>query len=309
VVTGVSGSGKCSLVLDSLGTAARDVLQGRVPHGEFRSVAGLEHFQRTIQIDQAPIGRTPRSTPASYSGILTFLRELYQALPEARARGYTSTRFSFNAKGGRCEKCRGDGVLRVEMHLLPDAFAPCDSCHGKRYNRETLQIRYRGSSIADALDMTVDEASTCFAAIPKIAKRLELLRQLGLGYLRLGQRAPTLSGGEAQRLKLATELAKAGTGPTLYLLDEPTAGLHHHDVGVLLHALYALRDEGNTVIAIEHHLDFAARADWIIDMGPEGGAKGGQIVSVGPVEDVAACSQGHTGRFLRAHAVPTTRRS
>jgi excinuclease ABC subunit A len=311
-VTGVSGSGKSTLVMDTLLRAARQSAAGKKSiSGPFKELRGFQAIHKVIGITQAPIGRTPRSNPATYSGILAQLRELYAALPEARARGYKAGRFSFNIKGGRCEKCRGDGALRVEMHFLPDMYVPCDACAGKRYNRETLEILYRGVNIADALNQTVDEASALFVAIPKVAEKLSALRQLGLGYLRLGQAATTLSGGEAQRLKLAAELSRPAADHTLYILDEPTNGLHFSDVEMLLNALRLLRDAGHTVVVVEHHPTLIACADWVVDLGPEAGDKGGTVVVSGTPQEVSACELSHTGRFLRplleAAAAPTTR--
>src|SRR4051812_46872857 len=299
-VTGVSGSGKSSLVVDTLLSAVRAQLYGATGLvGSCERIEGLEHIDKVISIDQAPIGRTPRSNPATYTGIFTHLRELYAGLPDARARGYKPGRFSFNVKGGRCEACQGDGVLRVEMHFLPDVYVTCDACSGKRYNRETLEVRFRGLSIADALDLTVDEASDLLEAIPRIAKKLAALRQVGLGYIQLGQPATTLSGGEAQRVKLATELSRKATGRTLYVLDEPTTGLHFSDIELLTHALLGLRDAGNTVLVIEHNTDLIACADWVVDMGPEGGEQGGYIVAEATPEQVAERPDSHTGRFLK----------
>jgi excinuclease ABC subunit A len=298
-VTGVSGSGKSSLIVDTLLSATRAELYGATGWvGPCERIEGLSHIDKVISIDQAPIGRTPRSNPATYTGIFTFLREAYAGLPDARARGYKPGRFSFNVKGGRCESCQGDGVLRIEMHFLPDVYVKCDACGGRRYNRETLEIKYRGLSIADSLDLTVDEAYDLFESLPRIAQRLAALRQVGLGYIQLGQPATTLSGGEAQRVKLATELARKATGRTLYVLDEPTTGLHFQDVELLTHALFGLRDAGNTIIVIEHNIDLIACADWVVDMGPEGGEGGGRIVAEGSPEDVAAQKQGHTARYL-----------
>ncbi len=298
-VTGVSGSGKSSLIVDTLLSATRAELYGATGWvGPCERIDGLTHIDKVISIDQAPIGRTPRSNPATYTGIFTFLREAYAGLPDARARGYKPGRFSFNVKGGRCEACQGDGVLRIEMHFLPDVYVRCDACNGRRYNRETLEIRYRGLSIADSLDLTVDEAFDLFESIPRIAQRLAALRQVGLGYIQLGQPATTLSGGEAQRVKLATELARKATGRTLYVLDEPTTGLHFQDVALLTHALFGLRDAGNTIIVIEHNIELIGCADWVIDMGPEGGEGGGRIIAQGSPEDVAAANQGHTARYL-----------
>jgi len=297
--TGVSGSGKSSLVVDTLLPAARAKLySATAPIGECDAVEGLDNVDKVISIDQAPIGRTPRSNPATYTGVFSLLRDLYAGLPEARARGYKAGRFSFNVKGGRCEACQGDGVLRVEMHFLPDIFVLCDTCGGKRYNRETLEVKYRGLSIADALEVTVEQALPLFETIPRVRDRLDALRRVGLGYLTLGQPATTLSGGEAQRVKLARELARKATGRTLYVLDEPTTGLHFTDIEVLLAALLELRDQGNTVVVIEHNLDVVACADWVIDLGPEGGDKGGTIVASGTPEAIAACAQSHTGRYL-----------
>ncbi|HZU83018.1 MAG TPA: ATP-binding cassette domain-containing protein, partial [Polyangiaceae bacterium] len=275
-------------------------------------VEGLEHVDKVVSIDQAPIGRTPRSNPATYTGIFALLRELYASLPDARARGYKAGRFSFNVKGGRCEACQGDGVLRVEMHFLPDVFVTCDACGGKRYSRETLEVKYRGLSIADALDVTMEQATDLFGAVPRIADKLEALRKVGLGYLTLGQPATTLSGGEAQRVKLARELARKATGRTLYVLDEPTTGLHFADIEVLLAALTDLRDQGNTIIVIEHNLDVVACADWVIDLGPEGGEGGGEIVAVGTPEQVAGSERSHTARYLGevlARSAPSSRRA
>jgi excinuclease ABC subunit A len=297
--TGVSGSGKSSLVVDTLLPAARAKLySATAPIGECDAVEGLDNVDKVISIDQAPIGRTPRSNPATYTGVFSLLRELYAGLPEARARGYKAGRFSFNVKGGRCEACQGDGVLRVEMHFLPDIFVTCDTCGGKRYNRETLEVKYRGLSIADALEVTVEQALPLFETIPRVRDRLDALRRVGLGYLTLGQPATTLSGGEAQRVKLARELARKATGRTLYVLDEPTTGLHFTDIEVLLAAILELRDQGNTVVVIEHNLDVVACADWVIDLGPEGGDKGGTIVASGTPETVAKSEHSHTAKYL-----------
>ena len=298
-VTGVSGSGKSSLIVDTLLSATRAELYGATGWvGPCDGIEGLSNIDKVISIDQAPIGRTPRSNPATYTGIFTYLRDLYAGLPEARARGYKPGRFSFNVKGGRCEACQGDGVLRVEMHFLPDVYVQCETCGGRRYNRETLEIRYRGLSIADALDQTVEEASAAFESIPRIAQRLNALRQVGLGYVQLGQPATTLSGGEAQRVKLATELARKATGRTLYVLDEPTTGLHFSDIEMLTAALFGLRDAGNSILIIEHNLELVACADWVIDMGPEGGERGGEVVVAGPPETVAGHARSHTGKHL-----------
>jgi excinuclease ABC subunit A len=299
-VTGVSGSGKSSLVVDTLLSAVRAELYGASGWvGPCDRIEGLEHIDKVISIDQAPIGRTPRSNPATYTGIFTHLRELYSGLPDARARGYKPGRFSFNVKGGRCEACQGDGVLRIEMHFLPDVYVTCDACAGRRYNRETLEVRYRGLSIADALELTVDAADELFESIPRIRQKLSALRQVGLGYIQLGQPATTLSGGEAQRVKLATELSRKATGRTLYVLDEPTTGLHFSDIELLTHALFGLRDAGNSVLIIEHNIDLVCCADWVIDMGPEGGEHGGMIVAAGTPEQIAEVPASHTGRYLR----------
>ena len=298
-ITGVSGSGKSSLIVDTLLPAAKNALyRSAAPVGEHDSIEGLTHIDKVVSIDQAPIGRTPRSNPATYTGVFSLLRELYTGLPEARARGYKAGRFSFNVKGGRCEACQGDGVLRVEMHFLPDIFVTCETCGGKRYNRETLEVLYRGMSIADALDLNVEQAIEQFETIPKIRERLIALRRVGLDYITLGQPATTLSGGEAQRVKLARELARKATGRTLYVLDEPTTGLHFSDIEILTAGLVGLRDAGNTVVVIEHNLDVVACCDWVVDMGPEGGEHGGDVVGVGTPEDIVANSKSHTGRYL-----------
>ncbi len=298
--TGVSGSGKSSLVIDTLLPAARGMLYGAAAKvGDCDGVQGLDHIDKVVSIDQAPIGRTPRSNPATYTGIFAQLRDLYAGLPDARARGYKPGRFSFNVKGGRCEACQGDGVLRVEMHFLPDVFVTCDTCQGRRYNRETLEVKYRGLSIADALDLTVEQAMPLFESIPRVHERLLALTKVGLGYLSLGQPATTLSGGEAQRVKLARELSRRATGRTLYILDEPTTGLHFTDIELLLRALMDLRDQGNTVIVIEHNLDVVACADWVVDMGPDGGDGGGEVVVSGSPEDVATCERSYTGHYLK----------
>ena len=301
-VTGVSGSGKSTLINDTLFRAlarAKGLKTERV--GAHASLFGAEHVDKVIDIDQSPIGRTPRSNPATYTGLFTPIRELFARVPESRARGYRPGRFSFNVKGGRCEACQGDGIIKVEMHFLPDVYVHCESCQGKRYNRETLDIRYKGKTIDDVLHMTVDEALEFFAAIPPLKNRLTTLQQVGLGYIQLGQSATTLSGGEAQRIKLSKELARRATGDTLYILDEPTTGLHFHDVAKLLDVLHALVDRGNTVIVIEHNLDVIKTADWIVDLGPEGGDKGGTIVVAGTPEQVAACKASHTGYYLGKH--------
>ncbi len=299
-VTGVSGSGKSTLVVDTLFRHAAAALQESAGDAApVRAVEGLEQIDRVIDIDQSPIGRTPRSNPATYTGLFGPIRELFAEVPESRARGYDPGRFSFNVRGGRCEACEGDGVIRVEMHFLPDAYVTCDACRGMRYNRETLEIRYKGRSIHEVLEMTVEDALTFFRNIPALQTRLNTLNDVGLSYLRLGQNATTLSGGEAQRVKLARELAKRSTGRTLYLLDEPTTGLHFRDIEQLLAVLLRLRDEGNTIVVIEHNLDVIKTADWVIDLGPEGGAGGGQLVAAGTPEEVARMPQSHTGRYLR----------
>jgi excinuclease ABC subunit A len=307
-VTGVSGSGKSTLIVDTLfGHTAARLNGARVEAAPCERIEGLEQIDRVIDIDQSPIGRTPRSNPATYTGLFAPLRELFAAVPEARARGYDSGRFSFNVKGGRCEACQGDGVIRVEMHFLPDVYVPCDVCGGKRYNRETLEIRYRGKNIHEVLDMTVEDAARFFQNVPAAAGKLQTLTDVGLSYVRLGQNATTLSGGEAQRVKLSRELAKRATGKTLYILDEPTTGLHFHDVEQLLHVLHRLRDEGNTVVVIEHNLDVIKTADWVIDLGPEGGEGGGEIVATGTPEDIAASEASWTGKYLRPLLTPERR--
>ena len=299
-VTGVSGGGKSTLVVDTFYKAlARRLMGAGGAPGPYDRLEGIEHLDKIIDIDQSPIGRTPRSNPATYTDLFTPVREWFAELPEARARGYKPGRFSFNVKGGRCEACQGDGVLKIEMHFLPDVYVTCDTCKGKRYNRETLEIKFRGHSISDVLDMTIDEAMPFFGAVSRIQDRLRLLSEVGLGYIKLGQPATTLSGGEAQRIKLAKELSRRATGRTLYILDEPTTGLHFEDVRKLLGILHALVDLGNTVVVIEHNLEVIKTADWIIDLGPEGGDGGGRIVAAGTPEAVAASGEGHTGRFLR----------
>ena len=309
-VTGVSGSGKSTLIVDTLfGHTAARLNGARVEAAPCERIEGLEQIDRVIDIDQSPIGRTPRSNPATYTGLFAPLRELFAAVPEARARGYDSGRFSFNVKGGRCEACQGDGVIRVEMHFLPDVYVPCDVCGGKRYNRETLEIRYRGKNIHEVLEMTVEDAARFFQNVPAAAGKLQTLTDVGLSYVRLGQNATTLSGGEAQRVKLSRELAKRATGKTLYILDEPTTGLHFHDVEQLLHVLHRLRDEGNTVVVIEHNLEVIKTADWVIDLGPEGGEGGGEIVATGTPEDIAASEASWTGKYLRRLLAPDRHRS
>ena len=307
-VTGVSGSGKSTLINDTVYAAvARQLYGSAVEPAPYESIAGIEQFDKVISVDQSPIGRTPRSNPATYTGLFTPIRDLFCGVPEARARGYGPGRFSFNVKGGRCEACQGDGLIKVEMHFLPDVYVPCDVCHGQRYNRETLEIRYRGRNIHEVLEMTVTEATEFFSAIPAIARKLHTLLDVGLGYVRLGQSATTLSGGEAQRVKLSLELSKRDTGRTLYILDEPTTGLHFHDVNMLLGVLHRLRDAGNTVVVIEHNLDVIKTADWIVDLGPEGGDGGGRIVAEGTPEQVAADKASYTGRYLK-HALGEPRR-
>jgi len=299
-VTGVSGSGKSTLVTDILyQSLARHFYRAKVVPGAHDRIEGLDHIDKVIDIDQSPIGRTPRSNPATYTGLFTPIRELFTYLPESKLRGYGPGRFSFNVKGGRCEACQGDGLVKVEMHFLPDVYVPCEVCKGRRYNRETLEVRYKGKSIADVLDLTVADALDFFEHQPRIKTKLELLNDVGLGYIHLGQSATTLSGGEAQRVKLATELAKRDTGRTLYILDEPTTGLHFEDVRLLLEVLHRLVDKGNTVVVIEHNLDVVKTADWVIDLGPEGGELGGQVVAEGPPEKVAQSKASHTGQFLR----------
>ncbi|HET6912669.1 MAG TPA: excinuclease ABC subunit UvrA [Rhodanobacteraceae bacterium] len=298
-ITGVSGSGKSTLVNDTLFRHAAAELNGASAQpAPFDKIEKLDLFDKVVDIDQSPIGRTPRSNPATYTGLFTPLRELFAQVPEARARGYQAGRFSFNVKGGRCEACEGDGLIKVEMHFLPDVYVPCDVCHGKRYNRETLEILYKGHNIADVLDMTVEDAQKVFENIPAIARKLDTLMDVGLGYIKLGQSATTLSGGEAQRVKLSKELSRRDTGSTLYILDEPTTGLHFHDIEQLLRVLHRLVDQGNTVVVIEHNLDVIKTADWIVDLGPEGGAGGGRIIATGTPEDVAATPHSYTGQFL-----------
>ncbi|MBT0488553.1 excinuclease ABC subunit UvrA [Morganella morganii] len=300
-ITGVSGSGKSTLINDTLFPIAQTQLNGAttITPAPYKSVEGLEHFDKVIDIDQSPIGRTPRSNPATYTGVFTPVRELFAGVPESRSRGYTPGRFSFNVKGGRCEACQGDGVLKVEMHFLPDVYVPCDQCKGKRYNRETLEVKYKGKNIHEVLDMTIEEAREFFDVVPALARKLQTLMDVGLSYIRLGQSATTLSGGEAQRVKLAKELSKRGTGQTLYILDEPTTGLHFADIEQLLAVLHQLRDQGNSIVVIEHNLDVIKTADWIVDLGPEGGSGGGEILIAGTPEEVAVCERSHTARFLK----------
>ena len=298
-VTGVSGSGKSTLVDDILRRALfRHWFGSKERPGAHRQIHGKELLDKVIVIDQAPIGRTPRSNPATYTGMFNQIRDLFARLPSAKIRGYDAGRFSFNVKGGRCEKCQGDGLLKIEMHFLPPVYVTCETCNGKRYNRETLEIHYKGINIADVLDMTVDEAVTFFRAVPQIYDSCLTLAEVGLGYLRLGQSATTLSGGEAQRLKLGAELSRKATGRTLYILDEPTTGLHFGDVAKLLEVLFKLRAPGNTLLVIEHNMDVIKTADWVIDLGPEGGGGGGRIVAQGTPEDVARSQRSYTGQFL-----------
>jgi excinuclease ABC subunit A len=299
-VTGVSGSGKSSLIVDTLLPALKHRLHGaRTPSAEFDGIDGLQHLDKVIDVDQSPIGRTPRSNPATFTGVFTHIRDLFAALPESKARGYRAGRYSFNIKGGRCEACQGDGMVRMEMHFLPDVYVQCEACGGRRYSRETLEVKYRQASIADVLDMTVDQACTFLGNIPKLRPKLETLREVGLGYVALGQSATTLSGGEAQRVKLSRELAKKATGRTLYVLDEPTTGLHFADIDQLLRVLARLVDAGNTVIVIEHNLDVVKTADWVIDLGPGGGPGGGQVIAEGTPDEVAKVQASFTGQFLR----------
>ncbi|WP_422649302.1 excinuclease ABC subunit UvrA [Cupriavidus sp. H18C1] len=298
-VTGVSGSGKSTLINDTLYPAVARHLYGSTPEpAPHDRIDGLEHFDKVINVDQSPIGRTPRSNPATYTGLFTPIRELFAGVPSAKERGYDPGRFSFNVKGGRCEACQGDGVLKVEMHFLPDVYVPCDVCHGKRYNRETLEVLYKGKNISEVLELTVEQAYEFFSAVPVVRRKLQTLLDVGLGYIRLGQAATTLSGGEAQRVKLSLELSKRDTGRTLYILDEPTTGLHFHDIALLLKVIHKLRDQGNTVVIIEHNLDVIKTADWVLDLGPEGGAGGGQIIARGTPEDIAASKASFTGKYL-----------
>jgi len=300
-ITGVSGSGKSTLINETLYPIAATELNKAttLKPAAHLSIEGMDHLDKCVDIDQSPIGRTPRSNPATYTGIFTPIRELFAGTQEARSRGYKPGRFSFNVKGGRCEACQGDGVKKVEMHFLPDIYVPCDVCKSKRYNRETLEIRYKGKSIHEVLDLTVEDAREFFDAVPSISRKLQTLMDVGLSYIKLGQAATTLSGGEAQRVKLSRELSKRDTGKTLYILDEPTTGLHFHDIQQLLAVLHRLRDHGNTVVVIEHNLDVIKTADWIVDLGPEGGSGGGQIIATGTPEDVAKVTSSHTGNFLK----------
>jgi excinuclease ABC subunit A len=299
-VTGVSGSGKSTLINETLyPILSRKFYESKMVPLPYGRIEGLAQIDKVIDIDQSPIGRTPRSNPATYTGVFTLIRDLFTQLPESQIRGYKAGRFSFNVKGGRCEECEGDGVRKIEMNFLPDVYVQCDVCGGRRYNRETLEVHYRGKSIANVLDMTVDEAMELFTELPRIQRHLKTLHDVGLGYIRLGQQATTLSGGEAQRVKLSTELSKIGTGKTLYILDEPTTGLHFEDIRMLLSVLNKLVDKGNTVVVIEHNLDVIKTADWVIDLGPDGGDAGGEVVAEGTPEKVAAVDRSYTGEFLR----------
>ena len=300
VVTGVSGSGKSTLVNEILYKGLAEAVYG-TPHrpGQFKAMKGTEHIDKIINIDQSPIGRTPRSNPATYTGVFDHIRQLYSQTSEAKVRGYKAGRFSFNIKGGRCEACHGDGIIRIEMNFLPDVYVPCEVCHGTRYNRDTLDVKYKGKNISDVLNMTVDEGCEFFAHIPRILNKLKTLQQVGLGYIRLGQPATTLSGGEAQRVKLATELSKRSTGKTMYILDEPTTGLHTADIHKLMDVLQLLVDGGDTVVVIEHNLDVIKTADYLIDLGPEGGDGGGTVVATGTPEEICAVPASYTGQFLK----------
>ena len=299
-ITGVSGSGKSTLINDTLyKTVAHHLYASTNDPAPFDTIEGLDHFDKVISVDQSPIGRTPRSNPATYTGLFTPIRDLFASVPEARARGYGPGRFSFNVKGGRCEACQGDGVIKVEMHFLPDVYVPCDVCHGKRYNRETLEVHYKGKNITEVLAMTVENAFEFFKPVPVVARKLQTLLDVGLGYIRLGQSATTLSGGEAQRVKLSLELSKRDTGKTLFILDEPTTGLHFADIDLLLKVLHRLRDHGNTVVVIEHNLDVIRTADWVIDLGPEGGDGGGLILCEGPPATIAQHPTSYTAKYLR----------
>ncbi len=300
VVSGVSGSGKSSLINDILAKELQaQLMRANAVSGRHDDITGIDQLDKAIIIDQSPIGRTPRSNPATYTGLFTPIRELFASTPEAKLRGYQPGRFSFNVRGGRCENCTGDGIIKIEMHFLPDVYVPCEVCHGKRYNREALEIRFKGKTISDVLEMTCEQALEFFENIPSIARKLQTLNDVGIGYVRLGQPATTLSGGEAQRIKLSSELSRRPTGRTLYILDEPTTGLHMADVDKLLHMLHALVDSGNSMIVIEHNLDVIKNADWIIDMGPEGGNGGGRIIAEGTPEQVAKAPDSYTGSFLK----------
>jgi excinuclease ABC subunit A len=301
-VTGVSGGGKSTLIIETLYKALARRINGAREHpADHDRVEGMEHLDKIVDIDQSPIGRTPRSNPATYTGAFTPLRDWFAGLPEAKARGYGPGRFSFNVKGGRCEACQGDGVIKIEMHFLPDVYVQCDVCKGQRYNRETLEVRFKDKSIADVLEMTVEEGAEFFKAVPSVRDKLVTLNKVGLGYIHVGQQATTLSGGEAQRVKLAKELARRATGRTLYILDEPTTGLHFEDVAKLLEVLHTLVDQGNTVLVIEHNLEVIKTADWIVDLGPGGGNKGGRIVAAGTPEEVAAVPESATGEYLEPY--------
>jgi excinuclease ABC subunit A len=301
-ITGVSGSGKSTLINNTLYELAAKTLNGaQTDVAPFKEVKGMDLFDKVVNINQSPIGRTPRSNPATYTGVFTLVRDLFALTLESRTRGYKSGRFSFNVKGGRCEACKGDGLIKVEMHFLPDVYVSCDICHGHRYNRETLEIKYKGKSIADVLEMTVEDALDFFKAIPKINQKMQTLMDVGLSYITLGQNATTLSGGEAQRIKLAKELSKTDTGQTLYILDEPTSGLHFHDIKQLLSVIFRLRDRNNTIVIIEHNLDVIKTADWVVDLGPEGGNKGGEIIAFGTPEEVSKNPRSYTGQFLKEH--------
>jgi excinuclease ABC subunit A len=307
-VTGVSGGGKSTLTIETLfKTASMNLNGARQTPAPCEAVKGLEYLDKVIDIDQRPIGRTPRSNPATYTGAFTPIRDWFAGMPESKARGYKPGRFSFNVKGGRCEACQGDGVIKIEMHFLPDVYVECETCRGARYNRETLEVKFKGQSIADVLDMTVEVAQEFFKAVPSIREKMDALMRVGLGYIKVGQQATTLSGGEAQRVKLSKELSKRSTGRTLYILDEPTTGLHFEDVRKLLEVLHELVDQGNSVIVIEHNLDVVKTADHIIDIGPEGGDGGGQIVAKGTPEEVASILESHTGRYLKEMLEPKSR--
>lgn len=300
-MTGVSGSGKSTLINNTLFPLSATALNGAttLEAATHDSINGLQHLDKVVDIDQSPIGRTPRSNPATYTGLFTPIRELFAGVPESRSRGYGPGRFSFNVKGGRCEACQGDGLIKVEMHFLPDIYVPCDVCKSKRYNRETLEVKYKGKNIHEVLEMTIEEAREFFDAVPALARKLQTLMDVGLSYIKLGQSATTLSGGEAQRVKLSRELSKRDTGKTLYILDEPTTGLHFADIQQLLDVLHRLRDHGNTVVVIEHNLDVIKTADWLVDLGPEGGSRGGQIIATGTPEQVAEMEQSYTGHYLK----------
>jgi excinuclease ABC subunit A len=299
-ITGVSGSGKSTLINETLfPILSRKFYKTKIVPLPYKTIDGLQHIDKVIDIDQSAIGRTPRSNPATYTGLFTLIRDLFTQLPESQIRGYKAGRFSFNVKGGRCENCEGDGVKKIEMNFLPDVYVLCDVCNGRRYNRETLEVHYKGKSIADVLNMTVEEALNFFSELPRLRRHLQTLNDVGLGYIRLGQQATTLSGGEAQRVKLSTELSKIGTGKTLYILDEPTTGLHFEDIRMLLDVLNKLVDKGNTVIVIEHNLDVIKTADWVIDLGPDGGDAGGEIVAEGTPEEVTQCRRSFTGEYLK----------